>query len=103
MISLILKIFKRFIPFAWASYAMFKYVRKKLINMADIRTILFWLIGTTCIFFGSLIAGSVEPVIGSSAASIVMAYGLSFMLIMIGGMFWISTAIMQSGKDEDDD
>ena len=71
--------------------------------MADIRTILFWLIGTTCLFFGSLIAGSVEPVIGSNPASITMAYGLSFMLILIGGMFWISTAIMQSDKCEEDD
>jgi hypothetical protein len=68
--------------------------------MADLRTILFWLIGTICIFFGALIAGSVEPVVGSTTVSIVMAYGLSFILIMLGGMFWISTAIMQ--KDDED-
>ena len=37
--------------------------------MADIRTIIFWLIGTTCIFFGSLIAGSVAPVVGSTGVS----------------------------------
>ena len=75
---------------------MFKYVRKKLIIMADIRTIIFWLIGTTCIFFGSLIAGSVAPVVGSTGVSITMAYGLAFILIMLGGMFWISTAIIQA-------
>jgi len=46
--------------------------------MADIRTIIFWLIGTTCIFFGSLIAGSVAPVVGSTGVSITMAYGLAF-------------------------
>jgi flagellar motor component MotA len=68
--------------------------------MADLRTIIFWLIGTICIFFGTLISGSVEPVVGSTAVSIVMAYGLSFILIMLGGMFWISTAIMQNDKDE---
>jgi hypothetical protein len=68
--------------------------------MADLRTILFWLIGTICIFFGALIAGSVEPVVGSTTVSILMAYGLSFILIMLGGMFWISTAIMQ--KDDED-
>jgi hypothetical protein len=62
--------------------------------MTDTRTIIFWLIGTTCIFFGAMIAGSVEPVVGSSAFSMTMAYGLSFILIMIGGMFWISTAVM---------
>jgi len=79
---------------------MFKYVRKKLIIMADIRTIIFWLIGTTCIFFGSLIAGSVAPVVGSTGVSITMAYGLAFILIMLGGMFWISTAILQTEEEE---
>jgi hypothetical protein len=68
--------------------------------MADIRTIIFWLIGTTCIFFGSLIAGSVEPVVGSTTVSIVMAYSLAFILIMLGGMFWISTAILQTEEEE---
>ena len=67
--------------------------------MADIRTIIFWLIGTVCIFFGALIAGSVEPVVGSTTVSIIMAYALSFILIMLGGMFWISTAIMQYDED----
>jgi len=68
--------------------------------MADIRTIIFWLIGTTCIFFGSLIAGSVAPVVGSTGVSITMAYGLAFILIMLGGMFWISTAILQTEEEE---
>ncbi len=68
--------------------------------MADIRTIIFWLIGTTCIFFGALIAGSVEPVVGSTTVSIVMAYSLAFILIMLGGMFWISTAILQTEEEE---
>ena len=68
--------------------------------MTDIRTIIFWLIGTTCIFFGAMIAGSVEPVVGSSAVSMTMAYGLSFILIMIGGMFWISTAVMHRQEDD---
>jgi hypothetical protein len=79
---------------------MFKYVRKKLIIMADIRTIIFWLIGTLCIFFGALIAGSVAPVIGSTQVSIMMAYALAFILIMLGGMFWISTAILQTEEEE---
>ncbi len=67
--------------------------------MADTRTIVFWLTGTICVFFGSLIAGSIEPVIGSSTASIVMAYALSFILVLLGGMFWISTAIMQTEEE----
>lgn len=68
--------------------------------MADIRTIVFWLIGTVCIFFGALIAGSVEPVVGSTAVSITMAYALAFILILLGGMFWISTAILQTEEEE---
>ncbi|OGI11658.1 hypothetical protein A3K64_00900 [Candidatus Micrarchaeota archaeon RBG_16_36_9] len=68
--------------------------------MADIRTIIFWLIGTVCVFFGALIAGSVEPVTGSTTASIIMAYALSFILILLGGMFWISTAILQTEEEE---
>lgn len=68
--------------------------------MADIRTIVFWLIGTVCIFFGSLIAGSVEPVVGSTTVSITMAYALAFILILLGGMFWISTAILQFEEEE---
>ena len=68
--------------------------------MADIRTIVFWLIGTVCVFFGSLIAGSVEPAVGSTDASIMMAYSLAFILILLGGMFWISTAILQAEEEE---
>jgi len=67
--------------------------------MADTRTIVFWLTGTICVFFGALIAGSVEPVIGSSTGSIIMAYALAFILVLLGGMFWISTAIMQTEED----
>ena len=68
--------------------------------MADIRTIVFWLIGTVCIFFGALISGSVEPTIGSTTTSIMMAYALAFILILLGGMFWISTAILQTEEEE---
>jgi hypothetical protein len=69
--------------------------------MADIRTIVFWLIGTICIFFGALIAGAVEPsALGSTSVSIVMAYALAFILILLGGMFWISTAIIQTEEEE---
>lgn len=62
--------------------------------MVDARTIGFWILGSICIFVGSLIAGSVEPsVLGATTISVVIAYLLSFILILLGGMFWISTAI----------
>ena len=64
--------------------------------MADPRSIAFWIIGAICIFIGALIAGSVETtVLGATTTSVAMAYIISFVLILLGGMFWISTAIIQ--------
>jgi len=64
--------------------------------MADPRTITFWFIGAICVFTGALIAGSVEPsVLGTTTTSIAVAYIIAFVLILLGGMFWISTAIIQ--------
>ena len=64
--------------------------------MADPRSISFWIIGAICIFIGCLIAGSVETsVLGASTTSVAMAYIVAFVLILLGGMFWISTAIIQ--------
>jgi len=64
--------------------------------MADPRSISFWIIGAICIFIGSLIAGSVETsVLGTTTISVAMTYIVAFVLILIGGMFWISTAIIQ--------
>jgi len=64
--------------------------------MADPRTIGFWFIGAICVFFGSLIAGSVDPAaLGATTFSVAIAYIIAFILILLGGMFWISTAIIQ--------
>jgi len=64
--------------------------------MADPRSIVFWIIGAICIFVGALIAGSVDPsVLGATTTSVAVSYIISFVLILIGGMFWISTAIIQ--------
>lgn len=61
--------------------------------MADNRAIGFWVIGTVCVFFGSLIAGSVEPsALGARIESVILAYIISFVLILVGGMFWISVS-----------
>jgi hypothetical protein len=64
--------------------------------MATRRAIGFWLIGTVCIFFGALIAGSIEPeVLGATLESVILAYVISFVLILVGGMFWISGAVTE--------
>ena len=61
--------------------------------MTTNRVIGFWVIGAICIFFGSLIAGSVEPsALGATAESVILAYIISFILILVGGMFWITVA-----------
>lgn len=65
--------------------------------MADPRSICFWIIGAICIFVGTLIAGGIDTsVLGATTTSVAMAYIISFVLILIGGMFWISTAIIQA-------
>ena len=69
--------------------------------MADTRTIIFWIIGAICVFVGALVGGSVDPsVLGSTTGSVLVSYVVSFVLILLGGMFWISTAIIQSEEAE---
>lgn len=63
--------------------------------MTTARAIGFWLIGTVCIFFGALIAGSVQPVAGATTESMALAYIIAFVLLLIGGMFWITVAVMR--------
>jgi hypothetical protein len=64
--------------------------------MTDPRSIVFWIIGAICVFVGALIAGSVDPsVLGATTTAVAVSYIISFVLILIGGMFWISTAIIQ--------
>ncbi len=61
------------------------------IIMASTHALVFWFIGSACIFFGALLAGSVEPgVLGATLGSVIIAYIIAFILILIGGMFWIS-------------
>ena len=63
--------------------------------MADQRAIAFWVVGTICIFFGALIAGNVEPeALGATTESVVLAYVISFILLLLSGMFWISAAVI---------
>lgn len=55
------------------------------------RAISFWLIGAMSMFFAFLIFSTASPSeFGSNATSIILAYVISFILILVGGMFWIS-------------
>lgn len=63
--------------------------------MTNNRALGFWVIGAFCIFFGALIAGNIEPeVLGASSASVALSFIVSFILILIGGMMWITTAVV---------
>ena len=62
--------------------------------MVSQRAIIFWVAGTLLVFFGVLIAGNIEPAaLGATNESVWLAYIISFLLLLIGGMLWISTAI----------
>lgn len=63
--------------------------------MINTRAVGFWFIGTLCIFFGALIVGNVEPeALGATMESAIVAYIIAFILILIGGMFWITTSVV---------
>ena len=63
--------------------------------MTNNRALVFWMVGAVCIFFGALIAGNIEPeVLGASNASVILSFIVSFILILVGGMFWITTAVV---------
>ena len=62
--------------------------------MSRERSIGFWVLGTVCIMFGAMFAGSTAA--GWAEQSVYnTAIGtfLAFFLILIGGMFWITVAI----------
>ncbi len=64
--------------------------------MANTRALMFWFIGAVCVFFGALIAGNIEPeILGATSMSVILSYIIGFILILIGGMFWITTAVVQ--------
>ena len=52
-----------------------------------------WIIGTVLITFGSLILGNIEWVEGTTRAGFVVSLVLAFLLVLLGGMFWISAAV----------
>ena len=52
--------------------------------MINSRAISFWVIGALCIFFGTLIAGNIEPEsLGATMESAIIAYIIAFILILI--------------------
>lgn len=61
--------------------------------MSRERSIGFWALGSFCIFIGCVLAGALIEPGNEITAEVAIGYIMSFLLILVGGMFWISVAI----------
>jgi|YelNatPaOPRAMG01_1025707.scaffolds.fasta_scaffold05477_6 hypothetical protein len=60
----------------------------------------FWVIGSICILFGSMIAGSLQRSLGVSESSFVIGLLTALLLFMLGGIFWITVSVAVKKKAE---
>lgn len=51
-----------------------------------------WILGAVCIMFGSMIAGRLEKTIGVTNVGYLLAFTVSLVLLLLGGLLWISVA-----------
>jgi len=58
----------------------------------DLQVYLFLFIGSLCLLLASLFAGNVEQVLGATPESFYGTIFISFVLILIAGIFWVSAA-----------
>ena len=56
-----------------------------------------WIIGSLFLFAGSMLAGNVETVEGTTPFSFWFTVLLAFVLILLAGMFWISAGARDRG------
>ena len=52
-----------------------------------------WIIGAIAFFIGTLIAGNLEWVEGTTNASFVLSVVIAFLFILFAGALWISAAV----------
>jgi hypothetical protein len=52
-----------------------------------------WILGTVFLFIGALIAGNIEWVEGTTEFSFAFSALLAFVMFLIAGMCWISSAV----------
>ncbi len=52
-----------------------------------------WILGAVLVFLGSLIAGNIEWVEGTTPFSFWISVLIGFFLLLIAGMAWISAAV----------
>jgi len=57
------------------------------------KPVIFWIIGSFFILVGAMIAGQARAdVLGATTSSFAISLILSFILILIGGLMWITVA-----------
>jgi len=61
----------------------------------------FWIVGALALFFGSMIAGKLENSLGTSDFGIAIAFLVSLVLFLLGGVLWISVAIAVKETSEE--
>ncbi len=52
-----------------------------------------WILGTLAVLVGSIMAGNLQWVEGTTEASFVLSVVISFLFILFGGALWISSAV----------
>ncbi|MCD6478155.1 MAG: hypothetical protein J7K87_04065 [Candidatus Aenigmarchaeota archaeon] len=59
----------------------------------ELKPLSFWIIGALLILFGSMIAGQARSdVLGATTSSFTISLIVAFILILIGGLMWITVA-----------
>jgi hypothetical protein len=61
--------------------------------MADFYIHGFWILGTIFFFLGALFAGNIRWLEGTTDFSFGISLLLTFIFLLLGGMFWISSAV----------
>jgi len=65
----------------------------------SLKMALFWVLGSICILVGSMISGHLEKGLGVDDLSYFLALTIAFVLILLGGLLWISVAIAVRMKE----
>lgn len=53
----------------------------------------FWILGALCILLGAMIAGNAEKSLGTGDSAFFTALLVAFVLMLLGGILWISVAV----------
>ena len=69
------------------------YLKIESMSKRNWKIVTFWVLGSICILFASMIAGHLEKGLGVSDLGFTLALLISFVLFLVGGLLWISVAV----------